>query len=196
MRVDKDYHIQAATSLDTPEFRTREIVRDFWRGLNLYNKASLVTFNGRGFDLPLMELMAFRYGLGTSDYFQKVRPKYNAQHLDLFDFFTNFGACRLMGGLNLFSKILGKPGKMDLTGDQVYHFYQAGKIQEINDYCVFDTLDTYFVFLRTRVMIGEITLDHEQELVAQAKQWLSEKAQTQPALQQYLENWGTWEPWP
>ena len=196
MRVGKDYRIQAVTSLDAPQFRTREIARDFWRGLSLYNKANLVTFNGRGFDLPVMELMAFRYGLGNSDYFRRSRTRYNGQHIDLLDFFTNFGACRLVGGLNLFSKILGKPGKMELAGDQVYQFYQAGKIREINDYCLFDTLDTYFVFLRSRVIIGELALEQEQDLVAQGKQWLLEKAESQPALHQYLQYWGSWEPWP
>ena len=75
------------------------------------------------------------------------------------DWLTNYGGCRLSGGLNLLSKILGKPGKMEVAGDQVYGMYQAGKLKEINEYCAFDTLDTYFVFLRTRVLTGDLTLD-------------------------------------
>jgi hypothetical protein len=85
---------------------------------------------------------------------------------------------------------------MNMSGDRVYELYQAGKIQEINDYCMYDTLDTYFVFLRSRVMMGELTLETEQELVRQAKTWLESKIDTMPALQQYLANWGDWEPWP
>jgi hypothetical protein len=74
--------------------------------------------------------------------------------------------------------------------------YQAGKKQEINDYCMCDVLDTYFVFLRTRVLGGELTLEQEQELVARAKEWISAKSTDQPALQQYLSSWGDWQPWP
>jgi predicted PolB exonuclease-like 3'-5' exonuclease len=98
--------------------------------------------------------------------------------------------------LNLLSKLLGKPGKMDVVGDQVYALYQAGKKQEINDYCICDVLDTYFVFLRSRVLGGELTLEQEQELVAKAKEWIAAKAPEVPALQQYLANWGDWQPWP
>lgn len=195
-RVSADYRLQAITALDSPQFRTREIVAQFWRGLTHFNKARLVTFNGRGFDLPLLELAAFRYGINAREYFQRSRrDRYNG-YIDLLDWFCNFGACRLAGGLNLLSKLLGKPGKMDVAGEQVYALHQAGKKQEINDYCICDVLDTYFVFLRSRVLAGELTLEKEQELVAKAKEWISGKASELPALGQYLANWGDWTPWP
>jgi len=195
VRVGSDLRIQAVTSLDAPLFRTREIVAAFWRGVALYSRAKLVTFNGRAFDLPLMEMAAFRYGCSAQDYYQRTRHRFNG-HLDLCDWLANYGACRHVGGLNLLSKLLGKPGKMEITGDQVYEFFRAGRVQDINDYCMFDTLDTYFVFLRTRVLTGDLTLENEHELVAHAHGWLSERANTQPALRQYLANWGDWDPWP
>ena len=102
----------------------------------------------------------------------------------------------MVGGLNLLSKLLGKPGKIDMQGDKVYEYYRAGKLQEINDYCTFDTLDTYFVFLRTRVLLGDLPLADERAAVARAKTWLEAKAGEMPALSQYLANWGDWEPWP
>ncbi len=200
LRVAADFRLQALRCLDAPHFRPQRIVEEFWRGLAHYksrsgNRAKLITFNGRGFDLPLLELAAFRYGCCASDYFVNSRNRYNGE-IDLFDWLTNYGACRLAGGLDLFSKILGKPGKMEVSGDQVYAMYLAGKIQEINDYCMFDTLDTYFVFLRTRVLRGDISLEEEQVLVAAGKAWITEKSAELPALRKYLENWGDWQPWP
>jgi predicted PolB exonuclease-like 3'-5' exonuclease len=112
------------------------------------------------------------------------------------DWLTNFGAFRMVGGLNLLSKLLGNPGKMSIQGDQVYELYQAGRLQDINDYCMFDTLDTYFVLLRTRVLTGELTLDDEHAAVLKAKAWLESKTAELPALRQYLDNWGDWKPWP
>jgi hypothetical protein len=61
---------------------------------------------------------------------------------------------------------------------------------------MFDTLDTYFVFLRTRVMQGELSLADEHRLVLRARQWVESKLQELPALQQYLDNWSEWDPWP
>jgi len=201
LRVGADYALQAVTCLDAPQFRPRKIVEAFWAGAASYRskykgKIRLITFNGRGFDLPLLELAAFRYGLTGKDHFSYHRHRYDGWHLDLMDWLTNFGAYRLVGGLNLLSKLLGKPGKMEIQGDKVYEMHQAGKSQEINDYCMFDTLDSYFVFLRTRVLMGELTLEHEQQAVLRAKGWLTGKIAEFPALQQYLENWGDWEPWP
>jgi predicted PolB exonuclease-like 3'-5' exonuclease len=195
-RVSPEYELLKLTCLDAPQFRPREIVGEFWRGLARHNRVKLVTFNGRGFDLPLLELAAFRYGCCGRDYFLSNRNRYQGNHLDLMDWLTNFNAYRLVGGLDLLSKILGKPGKMDIHGEKVYDMYRAGQAQEINDYCMFDTLDTYFVFLRTRVVAGEISLGQEQQLVRHAKQWITDKVKELPALSQYLDNWGDWAPWP
>lgn len=189
VRVGNDFSLQAVACLDAPHYRPREIVRKFWLGVDFYAKAKLVTFNGRGFDMPMLELAAFRHGLNLRDYCQKSRNRYGGNHVDLLDWLTNYGACRLAGGLNLLSKILGKPGKMDVAGDQVYRMFLDGRVQEINDYCLCDTLDTYFVFLRTRVMTGDITQEQEAELVQQARDYLERKARELPALRPYLANW-------
>lgn len=200
LRVGADYSLQEVTCLDAPQFRPQKIVEAFWGGASTYrarygNRIHLVTFNGRCFDLPLLELAAFRYGVGARDHFTR-RHRYEGWHLDLMDWLTNFGAYRLSGGLNLLSKLLGKPGKMDIQGHQVYQMFVEGKLQEINDYCMFDTFDTYFVFLRTRVLAGQLTLPEEHELVIRAREWITARAEIVPALKHYLANWGDWQPWP
>ena len=195
-RVAADFSLQAVACLDSPLYRPREIVKKFWLGLSFYTRCKLVTFNGRSFDLPLLELAAFRYGFPARDYFARGRNRFNGD-LDLFDWMTNFGACRgFAGGLDLLAKMLGKPGKMEVSGDQVYELYRAGRYQEINDYCMFDTLDTYFVFLRTRILTGDVTPEQEAELVAKAKKTLATQTRDLPALKHYLDHWTDWQPWP
>ena len=72
----------------------------------------------------------------------------------------------------------------------------AGRLAEINDYCRCDVLDTYFVFLRSRVLAGQLSLEAEQSIIADTKQWLQEKADQVDAYQLYLEHWGDWvNPW-
>jgi len=196
LRVGTDFSLQAVKCVDAPLYRPREIVKNFWLGLSFYSQCKLVTFNGRGFDLPLLELAAFRYGLPARDYFSRGRNRYNGD-FDIMDWITNFGAARgFAGGLNLLAKLLCKPGKMVVTGEQVYEMYRAGKYQEINDYCMFDTIDTYFVFLRTRVLTGDITPEQEAELVARARKTLAAQSADFPALKQYLDNCTDWNPWP
>ena len=192
-RVGPDFRLQALTCLDAPQFRPREIVEAFWRGVARYGKAKLVTFNGRGFDLPLLELAAFRYGCSGPDYFRRTRNRFNG-HLDLMDWLSNTGACRIAGGLSMMAQRSagGVPagcGKLDVSGEQVYEMYKQGRLQEINDYCMFDTIDTYFVFLRTRVVVGEMSLDDERNLARRAREWLGRKAAEVPVLEKYLRAW-------
>jgi 3'-5' exonuclease len=189
LRVAADYALQTLTCLDAPLYRPDVIVERFWKGVNLYPRARLVTFNGRGFDLPLLELAAFDRGLSARSYFASSRNRFQGNHVDLMDFLSNYGACRLTGGLNMLAKRLGQPGKIDVAGDRVYELWREGRVQEINDYCTLDVLDTYFVFLRTRVLVGEMDPALERVLVRRAREWIAGKSATMPALRTYLEHW-------
>jgi predicted PolB exonuclease-like 3'-5' exonuclease len=170
------------------------MVKQFWKGVAYYHRAKLVTFNGRGFDLPLLELAAFDHGCSAREYFDSSRRRYGGNHIDLLDWLSNYGACRLAGGLSMMAQRSAGGhapgcGKLDASGEQVYEMYRAGQVREINDYCMFDTLDTYFVFLRTRVLLGEVTAEEERALARRARAWLAGKAPDLPALRRYLEAW-------
>jgi hypothetical protein len=199
-KVREDFTLAEIVSLDEPNFRTAEMTRLFWEGVeNVYKNAALVTFNGRGFDVPLMELMAFRYGIKAQRHFKDKfasRFRYGPKHFDVHDWLSNYNAIRITGGLNLLAKVLGKPGKMDTTGDDVYDLFLNGKLKEINDYCTHDVLDTYFAFLRTRILYGELNLEREQKVMVQAREYLTSQTERIPALKQYLDTWGDWKPWP
>lgn len=203
-KISADYRLIDVTALDEPGYRPHVLTEHFWRGWDRYRRPTLVSFNGRTFDLPLLELAAFRYGLSVPGWFnvgaksfEQYRNRYNLDaHLDLQEILTNFGSSRFTGGLNLATNLLGKPGKMDVQGHMVQDLYDRGEVGKINDYCRCDLLDTYFVFLRTRVLFGEITLDHEQGLIAETKTWLMKRADKTPAFASYLERWGDWvNPW-
>jgi 3'-5' exonuclease len=208
-KLAADFSLLDVVALDEPEFRPHKITEMFWRGWEAYRRPTLVSFNGRTFDIPLLELAAFRYGVSAPAWFggvksyEQPRNRYNDQaHLDLYDVLTNYGASRFNGGLNLAANLLGKPGKMDVQGHMVQDLFNDGKLAEINDYCRCDVLDTYFVFLRSRVMVGQLDLAREQELIGTTKQWLLQRADENAqaggrhAYAMYLENWGDWQnPW-
>ena len=203
-KLASDYRLLDLVVLDEPRFRPHVITDYFWRGWEKYRRPTLVSFNGRSFDIPLLELAAFRYGLSAPGWFQlggksfeQPRNRFNQRsHVDLHELLTNFGSTRFAGGLNLAANLLGKPGKMDTQGNMVQDMFDAGKLTEINDYCRCDVLDTYFVFLRTRVLVGQLSLDQEQAIVARTKNWLQEQSAATPVYGLYLDKWGDWEnPW-
>ncbi len=200
-RVGADFRLLDLSSLDAPKFDPQAMVGKFWRGVQTYAAAVLVDFNGRGFDLPLLTLSAFRFGVSCPRYFADpdrfgFRYRFSSKHLDLMDWLCEYGAWHLAGGLNLLAKMLGKPGKTLATGEQVADLYRRGDVQRINDYCLHDVLDTYFVFLRTRVLSGELDLDREQRLVAEMRRWIEKRAESLPGLKPYLEAFGRWDPTP
>ncbi len=199
-KVDAQFRLLDLTVLDSPAYRPHVITKKFWQGWTHYGRPTLVTFNGRGYDLPLLELAAFRFGISLPAWFnydgksfEQARNRYNMDaHLDLHDLISNYGAVRMVGGLNLLANLIGKPGKSEVDGSQVQDMYLAGKAQEINDYCRCDVLDTYFMFLRMQVLLGRLKLDEEQKLVDETHQWLQQQASTIPAYASYLSHWGDW----
>jgi len=203
-KIDDQLNLLDIVTLDSPDYRPHLMTRHFWEGWKAYKQPSLVSFNGRTFDLPLLELAAYRYGISIPEWFniygktwEQPRARYNqVSHLDLQDILTNFGATRLSGGLNLCANIIGGPGKMGVAGHMVQQMHNDGKLDQINDYCRCDVLDTYFVFLRTAVMMGQITIEEEQTKVAETRTWLEANSSQHPVYAEYLDNCSQWKnPW-
>ena len=198
VKVAADGTLLGLASLDDPRFDPAAMTRDFWHGWRHYGRPTLVTFNGRSYDLPVMELGAFREGISLPDWFDESGPSYrhprnrfnSAAHLDLMELLTNYGAARLSGGLTLLANLLGKPGRGGMGGEEVQALYDGGKVDHINRYCRCDVLDTYFVFLRTRVLTGALTLEEEADRVAAAREWLGTHGKGDPACGDYLGRWG------
>lgn len=197
-KVRPDYSLLDLTVLKVEDGGPRKLCERFWNGWRYYKRPQFVTFNGRGFDIPLMELTAFRYGVPLADWFDDQKPsylqnrnRYSGAHLDLYDFLTNFGATSIVGGLNLVAKLLRKPGKIETKGSMVQDLTNAGELDEIHAYCRCDVLDTYFVFLRASVIRGKITAKDESELIERTRKFLEERQNEIPVYREYLEAWET-----
>lgn len=201
-KVSASFRLMGLSVLDDPLFRPHVITEGFWAGWRHYRRPTFVSFNGRGYDMPVLEYAAYRYGYALPDWFNVSAPAYDqsrnryntSSHFDMMDLFSNFGATRVTGGLNLLANLIGKPGKSGIDGSQVQDMYNSGHVKEINDYCRCDVLDTYFVFLRSRVLLGMISIQEEQQIVAETKTWLDEKIATDEAIAGYLAGWGDWSP--
>ncbi len=191
VKVARDLSLIDARTLDRPRFRPPAIARAFWKGWEAYGRPTLVTFNGRFFDLPVLELCAYRYGIPLPGWFAEAgnsspRSRWNQRaHLDLQEVITNHGAVMSHGGLNLLARLVGGAGKMDTKGDQVQALWEAGEGARVDDYCLCDALDTYRIFLRVRLMQGQLAPEREAELVAGIERWCAGAEAAHPGLAAY-----------
>jgi hypothetical protein len=86
------------------------------------------------------------------------------------------------------SLLLGLPGKLGMSGDQVWDYFLQGKVAEIKNYCETDVLNTYLVYLRFQLMRGLLdAAQYQGEL-----QLLQQKLQgsREPHLHEFLAAWG------
>ena len=118
--------------------------------------ATLVTWNGRTFDLPVLSARALHLGVPWGWYYDErnIRHRYSSDgHDDLMDFLSDFGAARPMT-LGDVARLIGLPGKTDMDGSKVEGIVALGESLEnedkISSYCLQDAVQTALVFLRTR----------------------------------------------
>ncbi len=121
-------------------------------------RPQLVTFNGNGFDLPVLRYRAMinrvpAPGLQARGYFNR----YSNDAIDLCDVLGSFGASGKMK-LDELSRILGLAGKPDgIDGGKVDALVAAGKIDEVARYCETDIVNTYRLWLIYELFRGAIT---------------------------------------
>ncbi len=158
--VADNHVLRSVESLALADYSEEKLVRAFWERSERF-AGCLVSFNGRGFDLPVLELQALRYGIAAPGHFAQsgaARSRYlDTRHLDLCDFIANHGAIRLTGGMNLLLKMIGMPGKGATDGSRVQELYEADRMDEIHRYCRDDVIQTYFLFIRVELMRGRIS---------------------------------------
>lgn len=130
--------------------------------------ASLVTFHGKGFDLPVLELRSLKHGVPSPAWFAAGRGEGTGTHLDLKELLApqNGGTA---APLDLYAKLVGLPGKQDVAGEDVHELYASGQLDRIAAYCMTDVVQTFLVFLRFRLVEGSLTPDGYEESAADAR---------------------------
>jgi 3'-5' exonuclease len=174
--VGGDYVLRSVDNLTSADSSEEGLVREFWRRVDGFSGV-LVSFNGRGFDLPVLELAALRYGISAPHYFAEAdspRLRHGGRHLDLHDFLGNFGAVGMRGGMDMLLKMIGMPGKIGMSGAQVHEYFEAGRIDEIRSYCRADVIRTYLLFLRVELLRGRIDSDMYRAAVAASASFVAE----------------------
>jgi predicted PolB exonuclease-like 3'-5' exonuclease len=136
------------------------VLADFSKFLE-ERKPDLVSYNGRGFDLPVIAARCLRHGVPLRHYYRSrdIRYRFSPEgHLDLMDYIADFGAAKPTR-LDIIAKLCGMPGKVGVAGQDVGPLVHAGRIEEVRNYCLCDVVQTAGVFLRVQLVRGELDLD-------------------------------------
>jgi predicted PolB exonuclease-like 3'-5' exonuclease len=148
----------------TRDQRERRLLEDFSRFVGRARPV-LVTYNGRSFDLPVIVMRALCHGISLPWYYRDrdIRYRYSSDgHLDLCDWLADHGATRA-GKLDAISRLIGLPGKVGVDGSQVEGLFHAGHLASIQQYCLADVAQTALLFLRFRLLQGQIAPDAYRE---------------------------------
>jgi 3'-5' exonuclease len=128
-----------------------ELLGSFWDIAKHYK--NIVTFNGRGFDVPFLYLRSAILNIPIT---QKNWLGYRFQtepHCDLAEQLTFYGVSGRTGAarrfnLDFYCKSFGiqSPKSQEVSGQNVTELLAAGKYQDIADYCVRDVVATKQLF--------------------------------------------------
>lgn len=182
---------RAGGAADAPE---RDLIAGFWAAMGKL-EPTLVGFNSRGFDLPVLLHRSLRHGLEAPLYFQgdnkwdSYRQRFAVDwHLDLCDALSEFGASRRIS-LDLAARLVSAPGKLDVDGGDVEAMVEAGRIDDVRAYCVTDTLSTGLVWLAWLRVQGKITAAQRTDAEKGIADWLQERRDSEPHLGSFLNAW-------
>ena len=173
----------------------KEIIERFYAGIDKLTP-TLVTWNGSGFDLPVMQQRGLIQGVQAGRYWDTGEDdkdfkwnnyisRYHSRHIDLMDVMASYNP-RANAPLDQMAVLVGFPGKMGMDGGKVCDAFLDGKIKDIRDYCETDALNTYLVYLQWLFVKGQLNqtqLENEHEIVRQTL------ANGDSHLQAFLQAW-------
>jgi predicted PolB exonuclease-like 3'-5' exonuclease len=172
-----------------------ELVQRFFDGIEKYSP-DLVSWNGSGFDLPVLTYRGLLHGVQAARYWEtgdtdssfrynNYLSRYHWRHTDLMDVLCGFG--RRGTSLANMATLLGLPGKLGFDGSQVWETYLAGDLARIRAYCETDVLNTWLIWLRFAQLRGELSPEAHQAELERVKAYL--RAAREPHLGEFLRAW-------
>lgn len=171
-------------SLSEPELDEAGLIQRFFDGIEKFTP-TLVSWNGGGFDLPVLHYRSLRHGLSCARYWDAGEDdkdfkwnnylnRYHARHTDLMDVLSNYQRGAAVP-LHELAVLLGFPGKLGMSGGEVWTQYCAGNLPGIRDYCEIDVINTYLVYLRFELLRGNLDRSGYERELALLRRTLTEQ---------------------
>jgi predicted PolB exonuclease-like 3'-5' exonuclease len=183
-------------SLGEPHAPEVELVQRFFDGVEKYRPV-LVSWNGSGFDLPVLHYRALIHGVVAPRYWDTGHfdrdakwdhylSRYQFRHTDLMDVLALYQP-RAFVPLHELAVLCGLPGKLGLEGAQVAAAWSEGRIAEIRAYCETDVLNTYLLYLRFQKLRGLLAAEEYRAELERVRGFLA--ASRAPHWAEFLRLW-------
>ena len=173
-----------------------EIIQRFYEGIEKF-VPQLVSWNGGGFDLPVLNYRALIHGVTAPTFWEtgdenrdfrynNYISRYHSRHLDLMDVLAMYQP-RNNAPLDDVAQLAGLPGKIGIGGAKVWETFLAGDIAKIRDYCEVDTANTYLLYLRYQLLRGIFTKNFYEKEIQLRKSHL--QSLEKPHWREFLQLW-------
>jgi len=183
LRTEDQLQVWSIGVLESPE---DDLLRRFFGGLEKL-RPTLVSWNGSGFDLPVLHYRMLKHGIAAPTYWDtgdldrdfrwnNYLNRYHTRHVDLMDVLAGY-QLRGRASLDHVAALVGLPGKLGMAGDKVWDAWREGRLAEIRDYCETDVLNTYLVYLRFELIRGRLSPEAYASELARARSWLRERSE-------------------
>lgn len=172
-----------------------ELITRFFSGIDKHTP-TLVSWNGSGFDLPVLHYRSLLHGIKSENYWEigenqqtfrwnNYLNRFHYRHLDLMDTLAAYQN-KAFAPLDEIATMLGFPGKMGMSGNKVFDEYLNKNMIGIRNYCETDVLNTYCVYLRFELIRGNLTNSEYNYEITRLKEYLKEENKSH--LNEFLEN--------
>lgn len=157
----------------------KQIISSFFNIIDKYSPI-LVSWNGSGFDLPVLNYRSLFHGVTAVQYwntgisseggdnidfrYNNYINRYHFRHIDLMDLLSLY-QFHARCSLDDIAKLCNLPGKIGIGGSNIWSEYKKGNIAEIREYCEIDVLNTYLIYLRFDLFRGLISfVEYNQQI--------------------------------
>lgn len=188
------YYLRELRAGGQPNFGEKQLIQGFFQHFERL-RPRLVSFNGRGFDLPVLKYRAMVHGVSapllhdTTNKWENYSVRYAQDwHCDLMDVLSDYGASARVR-MNEVCAAFKLPGKTGVDGADVAGLFDAGEINTVRDYCETDVLNTYLIYLRRQLHAGKTSKDAYNRAVADIIALIETEGEKRPHLTQFLEAW-------
>jgi len=122
----------------------KDMLAKFWNIIAVTDQ--VITFNGRNFDIPFMMMRSAKLGVKPSKDLMGYRYSIS-NHVDLLEQFTFYGVTRKFN-LDFYCHGFGipTPKSKEVSGNEVKHLYDEGRVKDIALYCGRDITATYKLY--------------------------------------------------
>lgn len=197
--LERDEHgaqwvLKRIASGGTSESSEKELLEGFFHLIET-RTPRLVSFNGRGFAIPVLKYRAMAHGLScpkwvsSGDRWHHYESRYSSvYHVDLLEVLSDYGASTRCS-LSEIAAALNVPRVTSEEDVSVRALFESGELSVLRDQCETDVCSMLLIFLRWQLFQGALNQEAYAHLMQSIYNYLDIEREEQSHFSNILEAW-------